>query len=485
MDKKKEAKREVKYSPIALESEAPEMGVRVGPESQNVAQTESLIREALDWLTSHRQDDINIRKRTAGYLLNYQKASQVEVAAALLSDLPPEVDFSGINPKTIQQAQRNSRVYSTEEIKKERSDRSVLIYRIWRSIAECSESIDRAEFTALYDAPRPERQKKIDRWKNVARLLSKKSDPELRVRAYDLQTRIDWLIKKFRYIPESPLGYEIKSSPAGIKRFCSHYVSAFLFNELRVDAKTLWISHSFFPNTQLIRLMDWVSRNADMKITLLSRRKTSKIPERQFSSDEYTWLEAADRVLGNACIVNPAKLLFENRKIQNLNMEINRLQKLAFGGPIEHKHIDPDKEEERLQKRIRRYLPKDAVSSLEWKKLHPGRALYVLTFNFICPEKELFPLDTESIPGRRFILNWIAENVPGIILKPVYIEDCDEEYGCSIRSPYRGEMLLEGSQEEIDKFDQAWSDSEGRSLDPRWQLVFYPCVKNESGLNKS
>lgn len=56
----------------------------------------SLVMQAFNWLKEHPQPNEDVRLKTAYLLGNYNESIKVEVAAALVADLLPDVSLFGL-----------------------------------------------------------------------------------------------------------------------------------------------------------------------------------------------------------------------------------------------------------------------------------------------------------------------------------------------------------------------------------------------------
>lgn len=136
-----------------------------------------LLQSAKSWLSSHPQEDENIRLRTSELLRFIGEATEVEVAAFLLADLPEDTKLIGVHPAVVKLAKHYSRFFSLESIEREKSDRSALLYRVFRIMAEFDCSLDLFHYKDLLDYPPDGGDRRCNRWESILQKLKTKSYP--------------------------------------------------------------------------------------------------------------------------------------------------------------------------------------------------------------------------------------------------------------------------------------------------------------------
>lgn len=465
------------FRPIALGTELLNGGIRVSPPHEPLANLDGPILKAISWLAKNPQPDMATRLRAAELMLFQNEGTQTQVAATLLADLPKSTNWKGVDRYVVTLAKRCSKFYSIKSLKEPNPDKFPQIYRIIRCIAECDTFYDTLEIQDERPLPHMCFDKLYRRWCAIAELMIDKRYYPFKSLALVLIKKINRIIYQIRTYDNGHFAYRITGKAGDVDKFIDEVSNYFCFNELRKTQTELWISQNVFLNPQLVRLMDWIAERwkGVVTISLLPESTLKIIPYRTYTNNERDRVHMINEALQNATLIAPLDTIFDRRILNDDEADLDRLDRIAFNRvrPIESKvKIDPDEESRQNQKKIRSLLPKDAISSLVWHKENPDRDMYWLRFDFALDRDNPESCNIEEIPGRKDILEWISKNLHNTKVMPVYFEEADPDYegGLYLYGAYLGEVLLDGPQEDLDKFMETWEDSQGKSFDPRWQL---------------
>lgn len=299
----------VPYYALSCESEPATVSEPGDYRHRTVNGDGELIVEAQNFLSAHQQADLWIRIRTANYLLKYQRASQVEVAAALLADLPKGEYLKGINLNTVLLARRYSNLFSFEEIENENTDFSPLAYRVWRCIAECSEVLDQTELKHSLDRVAYLTSQLVPRWFVIAFLASVKSHPQLRHLGAVLKARTEKVALLLRFEPGANLGFRVEGTESVLDEFSRLFGLFFQLDQKRHTRKELWISHHYLPIPAFARLVDWIQERfgSRLRISDLDIEEVAEIPYKEYGECSKTWLQTISEVLGGQSFIDPAE----------------------------------------------------------------------------------------------------------------------------------------------------------------------------------
>lgn len=444
-----------------------------------------MYHSTIQWLFNHPQPDLPIRLRTA-YLLRFHRdsvigRSETEVAAALISDLPKETDFSGLDELVVQTALESSAHYELDDIAKENTKISCLIYRLYRCIAEFDYSLD---LMWHKDEVRPDRHANYERWMAIIRLLYKK-----KYFSGELNTfieRLYWARYRLEITRnDSVQVFSVTGKEEDIDEFSKKICPYFLLDKKRIDSNTLLIGNKSFMPPVVTRIVDGLANEYQgvLKFTVLPDYMVELEPydepfrETLSYKNDCGWDYYLREFIANSKVINPVRTLLQgfNRccsrdEAMNFLMDLsdNPLNSNPFNEPfLTEEEKERKKQEE--QKYYRDHLPEDPIFDDSYFTERPDDPLYSIRFHILTDDKDVPFCPIEEIPGRREIIQWIQKNVPEVVVKPLVRRDKDLE----LRG-YRGEICIIGDNQElerfIEEFNAKWTDGHGNSIDPRFLL---------------
>jgi len=440
----------------------------------------------IQWLFNHPQPDLPIRLRTA-YLLRFHRKrflvgnSETEVAAALISDLPKETDFSGLDELVVQTALESSAHYELEDIAKENTKIPCLIYRLYRCIAEFDCSLDL--MWHAYEVL-PDRHANYERWMAIIRLLYKK-----KYFSGELNTfikRLYWARYRLEITRNDSFQvFSVTGKEEDIDEFSRKICSYFLLDKKLIDSNTLLIANKSFMPPVVTRIIDGLANEYQgvLKFTVLPDYTVELEPydepfkETLSYKNDCGWDYYLREFIANSKVINPVKTLLEgfdrsSSRDEAMDFLMDLSDNPANSNPLNEPFLTEEEEERKHQeeqKYYRDHLPKDPVYTNTYLAERPDTPLYYLMFHILTDDKDVPFCPIEEIPGRREIIQWIQENVPEVKVKPLVFRDDDLEL-----DGYSGEICIVGNKEGltkfIEKFNAKWTDGHGNSIDPRFLL---------------
>lgn len=471
------------YLPFSPLVENTECGIVVAqfPEPE-ICQEENLIKGARLWLSQHPQPDEFIRLRTADLLRFIYTATEVEVAASLIADLRRNDGFECVHPAVVRLAEKYSSLYSLEDIKNENTERSPLIYRLVRTMAEFDCAIDHLLYNEAIDQ-RPDRVNAFKRWEEIAKIMQEKS--VMCYSAYSFLNRLFWA-RFMLHIPswrETQI-YLVTGKKEHVDYFEEKICPYFLLRKKRLDHNQLLFSQFSFLPPIMTRFVDGLSAkfSPELKFCLqnFNGEELEEVSWKTINTEEDARFDAIKSVLGSARIFNPVEEILKGLDQDDVKAETKRLEKLAYSGdrPSQYESSgDPDEEDRKRQELYKSLNPRDAVFSDDLFLKRSNRLIYYLGFGVPRDDHKLPICPVENIPGRKEISSWITKNFPEISLQPIIFRS--QNY----YQPYCGELYIQGNDEDVDRFvkifGKEWEDSSGKSLDPRFTLFFRPYTPEE------
>lgn len=434
-----------------------------------------LIQGARLWLSRNPQPDEFVRLRTAELLRFIETATEVEVAASLIADVNTDDGFECVHPAVVRLAQKYSSLYSLDKIKEENIEKSPLIYRMVRTMAEFDCAMDGLLRNGIIDQ-RQNRVSAFKRWTEIAKLMQEKA--VMSYSAYSFLDRLFWAKFMLRIPPwkETQI-YLVAGKEEKIDYFEKIICPYFLFRKKRLDDNQLLFSQFSFLPPVMTRLVDGLSAkfSPDLQFSLydFNGEELEENSWEEISYDEEARLDAVKDVLGTARIFNPLEEILKGLDNADVKAETKRLEAIAYPEGERYQHEssgDPDEEDRKEQELYKSLNPQDAVFSDDLFLKRPNRLIYYLGFNVPSDDHNLPLCPIEKIPGRKEISSWITKNFPEITLQPIVFRS--QNY----YQPYCGELYIQGTDEDIDRFVKIfgteWEDSSGKSLDPRFTLFF-------------
>lgn len=454
------------FSPLFKQSHAGILLARF-PETE-VCKDGELLQSAKSWLSFHPQEDENIRLRTSELLRFIGEATEVEVAAALLADLPNGSALIGVHPAVAKLAKRYSGFFSRESIEQEKSDRSALLYRIFRIMAEFDCSLDLFYYKDLLDYPL-DGDRRCNRWDSIIQLLKTKSYPVCKY-AEILEGRLYWAKYQLSVRTEDDSAfYQVTGSEEGINYFKNFICPYFRFLIIQNEPNNLVFGQDYLMQPCMTRLIDGLSSyfESDLEFQLHSFGRRPR-DNSYFDAIELDRMDAIVAVLGNVEIINPVKQILKGIGFKNTFTEKERLLSLAFPNrerenKTENKVPAESKEPEEIYS-----TSKNLLDLNEYFRQKPGESILFIGFPILTDTNGMPFCNVANIPGRKEILSWVSSHFPELILLPL------TNRGKYCSEPYQGGISIQGKEEDIQRFknlfSKTWEDSSGKSLDPHFAL---------------
>lgn len=462
------------FSPLFKQSHAGILLARF-PETE-VCKDGELLQSAKSWLSSHPQEDENIRLRASELLRFIGEATEVEAAASLLADLPEDTDLLGVHPAVVKLAKHYSKFFSLESIEREKSDRSALLYRIFRIMAEFDCSMDLFHYKDLLDYPLDGGDRRCRRWEAVIQLLEAKSYPVCKY-AEILKERLYWAKYQLGiHTQDESAFYQVTGSEERINYFKNFICPYFRFLISEGETNKIVFGQDYLTQPCMTRLIDGLSSyfESDLEFKLHSFGRRPR-DNSYFDAIELDRMDAIVAVLGNVEIINPVKQILKGIGFKNTFAEKERLLSLAF--PNRERE---DETENKIQAESReleeiKQTPKNLLDLNEFFRQKPDESVLFIGFPILTDTNGMPFCDVEDIPGRKEILSWISSQFPDLTLLPL----ANRGRYCS--EPYQGGICIQGKEEDIQRFktvfSKTWEDSSGKSLDPRFAL--YEVINDE------
>lgn len=334
-----------------------------------------MFHSTLQWLFEHPQPDLPIRLRTA-YLLRFYRysrlgGSETEVAASLISDLPKETDFSGLNELVVQTALESSAHYELEDIANESTKIPCLIYRLYRCIAEFDCSLD---LMWHEDEVLPDRHANYERWMAIIRLLYKKNYFSAELNTFI--ERLYWARYRLEITRnDSVQVFSVTGKEEDIDEFSKKTCSYFMLDKKRIDANTLYIGNKSFMPPVVTRIMDGLADEYrdKLKFSVLKDYAVElESFEKTLDADSYdisNWSYYLREFIANSKVVSPVHTLLEGLKrcstkdeAENFLMDLsdNPLNSNPFNEPFLTEE-EKEKKHQEEQKYYRDHLPEDPI----------------------------------------------------------------------------------------------------------------------------
>lgn len=456
------------FSPLFKQSHAGILLARF-PETE-VCKDGELLQSAKNWLSSHPQEDENIRLRTSELLRFIGEATEVEVAAALLADLPKDSVLIGVHPAVAKLAKRYSEFFSLESIEQEKSDRSALLYRIFRIMAEFDCSLDLFYYKDLLDYPL-DGDRRCNRWDSIIQLLKTKSYPVCKY-AEILEGRLYWAKYQLSVRTEDESAfYQVTGSEEGINYFKNFICPYFRFLIIQDEPNKLVFGQDYLMQPCMTRLIDGLSSyfESDLEFQLHSFGRRPR-DNSYFDAIELDRMEAIVAVLGNVEILNPVKQLLKGVGFKNTFSEKERLLSIAFPKQTEDSKassLNTSTEKSRKHE-CWKLSPENCLDLDEYFHQKPESSILFIGFNILTDKDGMPFCDIGDIPGRKEIYSWVSSHFPELRLLPL------TNRGKYCSEPYQGGVSIQGKEEDIQRFkklfSKTWEDSSGKSLDPHFAL---------------
>lgn len=319
-------------SPVALPAQAGT--ILLGPD-EYACKIGKLITQALNWLKENPQKDENVRLKTAYIMRYYGSCVEVEVAAALVADLPSGVSLEGLDPFIVQLAKRYSSHSTAKEIKEENADCSALDYRCYRILAEITCALEMTEFMGSLE-DNPKRHKLFGHWKNMVKALKTKGRERI------LEEKLFWardqLVTRRRY-PQ----FKVTGPKDVLDAFSKNVCRYLVLDQKRIDDSTLLIGQRYYTYSSLTRLIDGLDAFFKGALTFEQAGENANFDHSVFTGDDYVKrLDKIQDILSNANVINPVAKILMIANFENPEKSNEKLYKLATGKSLKS-NWDPDK----------------------------------------------------------------------------------------------------------------------------------------------